>query len=239
MAALNDNQPSQAKDLFTQAYRLDKQNAFTLNNLGYIAELEGDQESAEFYYQAVSSSADLNSKVSYSTRQDAEGSKIRDLANANQTDVDATLKTMAAARRRSQKPVELQFSATSNSTESTSGITEESTPVPPVGIGSPSLPALPPPSPEPQSSAPRSPTRKARVVLEGLDPGGPQPRLSRFIFILPPGILFRLLAPRPSERCRQPSRRRPAAVWKHFAHAAERRVCTRTIPGMLIATAAS
>ena len=101
-----------------------------MNNLGYIAELEGDRESAEFYYQAVSSSADLNSKVSYSTRQDAEGSKIRDLANANQSDVDATLKTMAAARRRSQKPVEL----IRRDQQSTLGITEESTPVPAVGI---------------------------------------------------------------------------------------------------------
>ena len=150
VAALNDNQPLQARELFTQAYQLDKQNAFTLNNLGYIAELEGDRESAEFYYQAASSSPDLSSKVSYSTRQDAEGHKIGDLATSNQTDVDNTLKTMAASRRRSQKPVEL-IRRDQTAPEANPGNKEDSTPVPPVGIEAPAMPALPPPSSEPQT----------------------------------------------------------------------------------------
>ena len=76
VAALNDNYPSAAKDFFLQAYKDDAQNAFTLNNLGYIAELSGDRESAEMYYEAARSGRDANARVSYSTRRDAEGQKI-------------------------------------------------------------------------------------------------------------------------------------------------------------------
>ena len=38
-----------------QAYQKDAQNAFTLNNLGYVSELAGDRESAEMYYEAARS----------------------------------------------------------------------------------------------------------------------------------------------------------------------------------------
>ena len=77
MAALNDNNPSAAREFFLQAYQQDAQNAFTLNNLGYVAELAGDRESAEMYYEAARSGRDANAKVSYATRRDAEGQKDR------------------------------------------------------------------------------------------------------------------------------------------------------------------
>jgi Flp pilus assembly protein TadD len=156
VAALNDNQPSAAREFFLQAYHHDPQNAFTLNNLGYVSELQGDWEGAEVYYQAARSGRDANDRVTYSTRRDVEGEKIDSLADNNQVDVDSTLKAMQAMKRRANKPAELMRRDT------TSGNSQQNaTPVPPVGVPAPALPALPPPSsnqnPNPQRPPDSSP----------------------------------------------------------------------------------
>ena len=139
VAALNDNDPIAARKFFLQAYQRDAHNAFTLNNLGYIAELEGDWESAQSLYEAARSAREANARVSYSTRRDAEGEKLNSLADDNQLDVEGTLKAMQETRRRAHQPIELLRRDT------TSGVSEPAGPVPPVGIQGPPLPALPPP----------------------------------------------------------------------------------------------
>lgn len=143
VAALNDNNPSAARAFFLQAYQRDAQNAFTLNNLGYISEVQGDWESAQSYYEAARSGHEANARVSYSTRKEAEGQKIDSVADNNQSTVESTLKTMQATRRRSNQPIELirRDGTTPANTQST-------TPVPPVGMQPPPMPALPPPSPD-------------------------------------------------------------------------------------------
>jgi Flp pilus assembly protein TadD len=141
--ALNDNHQSVARGFFLQAYHGDPQNAFTLNNLGYIAELAGDRESAEMYYEAARSGRDATARVSYATRRDAEGRKIDNLADVNQSDVEATLKATQAAKRRANRPIELKHrDPLSASSE------QNATPVPSIGMRAPALPALPPPTPE-------------------------------------------------------------------------------------------
>jgi Flp pilus assembly protein TadD len=141
VAALNDNKPSAAREFFLQAYQRDAQNAFTLNNLGYVSELDGDWESAETYYEAARSGKDANDRVSYSTRRDAEGQKIDNLADNNESSVEGTLKTMQETRRRENHPVELK-----RRDGSTASDNQEAKPVPPVGVQAPSMPPLPPPS---------------------------------------------------------------------------------------------
>jgi Flp pilus assembly protein TadD len=143
VAALNDNKPTAAREFFLQAYQRDEQNAFTLNNLGYVSELDGDWESAETYYEAARSGKDANDRVSYSTRRDAEGQKIDNLADNNESSVEGTLKTMQAAKRRENHPVELKKRDGSSANDS-----PEAKPVPPVGVQAPSMPALPPPNPD-------------------------------------------------------------------------------------------
>jgi Flp pilus assembly protein TadD len=143
VAALNDNKPTVAREFFLQAYQRDAQNAFTLNNLGYISELDGDWESAETYYEAARSGKDANDRVSYSTRRDAEGQKIDNLADNNDSSVEGTLKTMQSAKRRENHPVELK-----NRDGSSASDMPEAKPVPPVGVQAPSMPALPPPNPD-------------------------------------------------------------------------------------------
>jgi hypothetical protein len=146
VAALNDNNPSAARDFFLQAYKLDAQNAFTLNNLGYIAELGGDRESAQMYYDAARSGRDAKAKVSYATRREAEGQKLDTLASGNESDVDATLKAIQEAKRRTQRPIGLKHrDGTSVGSENE----QPSTPVPAIDVQPPTLPALPPPSSQP------------------------------------------------------------------------------------------
>jgi Flp pilus assembly protein TadD len=148
VAALNDNNPSAARAFFLQAYRQDPRNAFTLNNLGYVSELDGDRESAESFYEAARSGKDANARVTYSTRREAEGEKIDNLADNNEVNVESTLKAMQATRRRAGRPVELMR-------RDNSGIDQEdATPVPPVGVQSPPLPALPPPNSDQRQSVP-------------------------------------------------------------------------------------
>lgn len=141
VAALNDNHPSVARQFFLEAYQQDARNAFTLNNLGYVSELAGDQESAEMYYEAARTGRDANAKVSYSTRREAEGQKIDKLADGNQLDVEATIKATQEARRREPGPVQLQRRAPVSKSNQ-----PDATPVPPIGMRAPALPALPLPS---------------------------------------------------------------------------------------------
>src|SRR5579871_4298390 len=61
-----------AKKLFYKAYLLDPNDPFTLNNLGYMAELDGDLDRAQRYYGLA---ADLSSDamVDKSTDDQVEG----------------------------------------------------------------------------------------------------------------------------------------------------------------------
>src|SRR5580704_4014943 len=50
VAELKHGHQKKAKQLFYRAYLLDPDDPFTLNNLGYVAELEGDADRALRYY---------------------------------------------------------------------------------------------------------------------------------------------------------------------------------------------
>jgi Flp pilus assembly protein TadD len=141
VAALNDNDPKAAREFFLEAYQLDPHNAFTLNNLGYITEIQGDWESAEDYYEAARTGRDAKDRVSYSTRREAEGQKVNALADDNQSAAESALRAMQDARRRGSQPVELMHR---DGTPETSA----PTPAPPVDVQPPPMPALPPPGSE-------------------------------------------------------------------------------------------
>jgi Flp pilus assembly protein TadD len=152
VAALNDNNPSVAQGFFLQAYQRDAQNAFTLNNLGYLAELAGDRESAEMYYEAARSGRDANARVSYATRRDAEGRKLDNLADGNQSDVESTLKAIQETKRREHQPIELKRRDGTSVTNE-----QDATPVPSIAVQPPALPALPPPGSEPDRNVTPNP----------------------------------------------------------------------------------
>src|SRR5438477_5150337 len=159
VSALNHNDSNDAQKFFSDAYRLDPQNAFTLNNMGYIDELNGDRETAEMYYEAARGARQANERVTYATRTDAEGRKVGPLAETNQDAVGSTLRAIQQSKRRTRKPIQLMVRDTAAPPAA-----NEPKPQPPLGVPTPPLPAprLPDRDTAPQGAQP-SPT-----------PGAPQ-----------------------------------------------------------------
>lgn len=77
--ALKKHDINKAKRLFYKAYLIDPNDPFTLNNLGYISEVEGDRDRAErFYEQAQANTSDA--VVDRSTSTDIEGQTVAKVA---------------------------------------------------------------------------------------------------------------------------------------------------------------
>src|SRR5207244_11440713 len=72
-----------ARDFIQQAFKLDPNDAFTLNNMGYLAEMDGDRETADFYYARALDAQNNNHVVALATRKDAEGKKDRKSTRLN------------------------------------------------------------------------------------------------------------------------------------------------------------
>jgi Flp pilus assembly protein TadD len=107
VSALNRNEREQARSFFEQAYKLDPKNGFALNNMGYVAELEGDRETAEFYYAKARDAEHANSTVRIATRKDAEGQQLGAVAQTSDAKVQAAMEAAVEAKRREGGPVEL------------------------------------------------------------------------------------------------------------------------------------
>jgi len=135
VSALNHADSDNAQRFFQDAYRLDPSNSFTLNNIGYIDELNGDRESAQMYYDAARTAGQANERVTYSTRSDAEGKKIGSLAQTNEGDVDATLKAIQQRKRQTKHPIRLMVRSANGGQP-----VEESKPQAPISVPSPGLP---------------------------------------------------------------------------------------------------
>ncbi|MBV9484377.1 MAG: tetratricopeptide repeat protein [Acidobacteria bacterium] len=105
VAALNHNDRGAAKEFFEEAYKLDPRNAFSLNNMGYVAELNGDRETAETYYADARSAADRNLLVTYASRREAEGQPVSSVAQQNENDTQAAIEALQTARRREGEPM--------------------------------------------------------------------------------------------------------------------------------------
>src|SRR5689334_1525579 len=69
----------QAKKLFYKAYLLDPDDPFTLNNLGYIAELDGQVDRAQRYYALAAAHAS-DALVYKSTEKAAIGKPVGEVA---------------------------------------------------------------------------------------------------------------------------------------------------------------
>jgi len=151
VSALNHNDSVDAQKFFAEAYHLDPQNAFTLNNMGYIDELNGDRETAEMYYEAARSARQANERVTYATRTDAEGRKVGPLAETNQDAVGSTLKAIQQSKRRTRKPIQLMVRD-----NAAPPAANEPKPQPPLGVPTPPLPAprLPERDTAPQEAQP-------------------------------------------------------------------------------------
>jgi Flp pilus assembly protein TadD len=107
VTAANRNDWSSAKQDFVQAYTLDPRDAFTLNNLGYVAEKDGDLETAQFYYSKARRANDADARVGLATQRSAEGQRLFAVASDSGEKVDGKLDYYTQTRRQQTGPIEL------------------------------------------------------------------------------------------------------------------------------------
>lgn len=107
VSAANRNDWDTAKRDFSEAYRLDPGDAFTLNNLGYLAEKRGDLETAQFYYSHARGAVDANSRVGLATRQPAQGEPLYSVASQSNDMVGDELVRYREERHQETGPIEL------------------------------------------------------------------------------------------------------------------------------------
>jgi Flp pilus assembly protein TadD len=109
VSAVNRNDLRTADADFRKAYSLNPNDAFTLNNIGYVAELEGDRETAQFFYDHARQSQGASATVGVATRQTAEGRKLFAVAADNDGLVTTKVsQERDAFRRENQGPVLLR-----------------------------------------------------------------------------------------------------------------------------------
>jgi Flp pilus assembly protein TadD len=103
----NKNDWRAARQSFTEAYALDPDSAFALNNIGYIAERDGDLETARSYYARALRADDGKARVGLATKTSAQGLRIAAVAEQSHVNVDAELAATIESRRSEKRPVVL------------------------------------------------------------------------------------------------------------------------------------
>ena len=103
VSALNANDRVKARQYFEEAYKLDPDDAFALNNMGYVAELNGDRESADFYYAKAKEADNHERHVTLASRPEDEGKKLVEVADKNDTKAEASMQAQQELQRRSGK----------------------------------------------------------------------------------------------------------------------------------------
>ena len=138
--ALNRNDREEANRDFRAAYSLDPSSAFSLNNLGYIAEQSGDSETAKFFYERAADARDAGAVVGLASGRYAEGMKLAQVSDENNEKIAAQMAAEVEARRRQGGPVRLKHR---DNTPVTDPVQTSSPASDPEG---PSRPSAPPPS---------------------------------------------------------------------------------------------
>lgn len=152
VSALNRNALYDARQFFEQAYKLDPNNAFVLNNRGFLAEMDGDTESAQFFYEKARHSDDANARVGFANNQSAEGRKLFEVAAENNQKMDTKMTAAQEARRRKAGPPQLKRRDNSIVEPPTGQTPQEPQPPEMLGPPQPPIPQLTPrPSQPPQS----------------------------------------------------------------------------------------
>jgi Flp pilus assembly protein TadD len=108
VSATNHNDLRTARRDFFQAYSLDPNSAFSLNNVGYLAEMDGDLETAQFFYARARKAENANARVDLATRRSAEGMNLFAVAADSDQKVDGKITQENQARRLQPGPVELK-----------------------------------------------------------------------------------------------------------------------------------
>ena len=103
----NENDWSAAREDFLHAYSLDPTSPFSLNNRGYVAEKDGDLESAQFFYIKAREAHGANALVGLATQESAQGLSLSRVSNDSNNKVEGALDVYSHQRRRETGPIEL------------------------------------------------------------------------------------------------------------------------------------
>jgi Flp pilus assembly protein TadD len=107
VTATNQNDWLAAKENFLQAYSLDPNSAFAINNRGFVAEMDGDLETAEFFYEKARKAGDSNARVGLASQRAAEGKRLTAVATESDHQVDGELGHYSQERRLQTGPIAL------------------------------------------------------------------------------------------------------------------------------------
>jgi Flp pilus assembly protein TadD len=108
VSATNRSDWPAARQDFLQSYSLDPNNAFSLNNVGYLAEKDGDLETAEFFYAKARKSEHANDRVGLATRRSDEGKQLLSVVTDSDHKVGEKIALENQARRQLSTPIELK-----------------------------------------------------------------------------------------------------------------------------------
>lgn len=108
VSATNGNDWPAARQDFLRSYSLDPNSAFSLNNVGYVAEKEGDLETAQFFYTRAQKAEHANERVGLATRSSAEGKHLSTVIADSDQKVGGEIVQENQARRRQTGPIELK-----------------------------------------------------------------------------------------------------------------------------------
>ncbi len=108
VSALNHNQPDKALTYFEQAYKLDPRNSFSLNNMGYLSEARGDQETANEFYDLAQRGEQAGLPVIAASHHEMVGEAVGRVAGTNAQATEANLQAEAEVKRRRHTPIVLR-----------------------------------------------------------------------------------------------------------------------------------
>lgn len=108
VSALNHNQDEKAYQDFREAYRLDPQSAFSLNNMGFVSEASGDEETANEFYSSAQHGEEASAPVSVASHHEMVGVAVGQVAGTNSQASEADLQAEAEAKRRNHAPIVLR-----------------------------------------------------------------------------------------------------------------------------------
>jgi Flp pilus assembly protein TadD len=103
----NQNERLAARQDFLKAYSLDPSSAFSLNNRGYVAEMEGDLETAQAFYEKAQKASGSGDRVGLATQLSAEGKRLSSVATTSNLRVNSELEIYSQERHREPGPIEL------------------------------------------------------------------------------------------------------------------------------------
>jgi Flp pilus assembly protein TadD len=108
VSALNHNESEKAVQYFERAYKLDPQSAFSLNNMGYVSEVRGDQETADEFYRSAERGEESGAPVGFASHHEMTGEAVSRVAGSNSQGSEANLAAEAQLRRQQHAPIVLK-----------------------------------------------------------------------------------------------------------------------------------